>query len=100
MDTPIIYQGEESSQLSKKTIDINDGNLYKMLASSIFLLFGIVLSIIFIPNLLGKILCPVIVVIIYIYDRKRTSHSERFIEQKNNYKGDELFMSGQSDINF
>jgi len=66
MDTPIIYQGEESSQSSKKTIEINDGSIFKLSACTVFLSIVFILSIIAIPNLLGKILCPVIIVIVYI----------------------------------
>ena len=65
MDTPIIYKGE-SSQLSKKTLEINNGNILRFSTCTSIAALSFFLSIIFIPKLLGKIICPVITVIVYI----------------------------------
>ena len=65
MDIPILYK-RESPQLSKKTIEINDGNIIRFSQWTGVSLTFFILSIIFIPGLLGKILCLVIIVIVYI----------------------------------
>ena len=65
MDIPILYK-RESPRLSKKTIEINDGNIIRFSQWTGVSLTFFILSIIFIPGLLGKILCLVIIVIVYI----------------------------------
>ena len=65
MDTPIIYKGE-TSQSSKKTIEINDCNVIIFSVCNGLVLASFILSIILIPDLLGKILCLVITVIVLI----------------------------------
>ena len=54
MDIPILYK-RESPRLSKKTIEINDGNIIRFSQWTGVSLTFFILSIIFIPGLLGKI---------------------------------------------
>ena len=65
MDTQIIQQ-EEISHLSKKTIEINDSNIFQISLCSTLAIFSCILSILLIPSILGKILGVVITVILYI----------------------------------
>jgi hypothetical protein len=97
MDAPFLYK-REISQTSKKTIEINDGNMIRFSQWTGVALTCFILSIIFIPGLLGKILCLVIIVIVYIISLIR--NNKRFIKQKNNCKDNELFMSCKNDINY
>ena len=65
MDAPFLYK-REISQTSTKTIEINNGNMIRFSQCTGLALTFFILSIIFIPGLLGKILCLVIIVIVYI----------------------------------
>ena len=65
MDAPFLYK-REISQTSTKTIEINNGNMIRFSQCTSLALTFFILSIIFIPGLLGKILCLVIIVIVYI----------------------------------